>query len=296
MTNISFLPPLLLMFGLLTIHLLGLYFLRKNGRKKIRRTPLAQNFLRSPGQSLESKIDWLNQEISLYFVMLVSLPLFFYSGFLSTFYVGRRQYDPQDVALWLICGFVFSFIFLLLTLKHLKKRRKLRLGYEGAVAVGQELNQLMLQGNHVYHDFPADQSTIDHVVLGPSGIFVVQTATRSKTSPNGRREDETVEYNGKILMFPDGDDLTTIEQAEGQSAWLSHWISRAVEDPIATRAIVALPGWFVKRTSADGISVVNPKQFSSLFKHIKPRPLADDMIARIGQQMEQKYREFRPGF
>ena len=223
--------------------------------------------------------------------MLVALPFIFYSGFLSTFYIVRRQYVPQEIALWLILGSVFIFFFLLMTLKRLKKRRRLRLGYEGAVAVGQELNQLMLEGNHVYHDFPADQFTIDHVVLGRSGLFVVQTEARSKSANNGRREDETVEYNGQILMFPNGDDLKIIERAERQSSWLSQWISRAVEDQIAARAIVALPGWFVKRTSADGISVVNPKQFPSLFKHIKPRPLTDKMIARIVLQLEQKYRE-----
>ena len=96
-------------------------------------------------------------------------------------------------------------------------------------------------------------------------------------------------------MFPNGDDLESIDQAERQSSWLSQWISSAIGDQIAARAIVALPGWLVKRTSADGISVVNPNQFSSLFKHIKPRTLTDEMIARIVHQLEQKYRDVTPG-
>ena len=59
-------------------------------------------------------------------------------------------------------------------------------------------------------------------------------------------------------------------------------------------AIVALPGWFVKRTSAAGISVVNPKQFTSLFNHIQPRPLSRETIQRVVHQLEQKCRDVDP--
>ena len=171
----------------------------------------------------------------------------------------------------------------------------LRLSYDGETAVGQELNRLMLEGNYVYHDFPADNFNIDHIVVGRSGIFAVETHARSKPSNGNRREDATVEYNGKMLNFPDRDDFKIIEQAEEQASWLSKWISSAIGEEVAARAIVALPGWFVKRTSADGISVVNPRQFPSLFKHIKPRTLTDDTISRIVEQLEQKCRDVVPG-
>ena len=95
-------------------------------------------------------------------------------------------------------------------------------------------------------------------------------------------------------MFPNGDDYNTIVQAERQASWISEWISRAVGQQVAARAIVALPGWFVKRTSPDGISVVNPNQFSSLFRHIKPRFLTDEMITQITALIEQKCRDEKP--
>ena len=177
---------------------------------------------------------------------------------------------------------------------RIKKRRILRLGYEAEIAVGRELNQLMLAGNYVYHGFQADEFNIDHIVVGRSGIFAVETKAQSKPSTNNRRQDATVEYNGKMLNFPNGDDFETIEQAKRQASWLSKWISSAIGEPVAARAIVALPGWFVKRTSADGISVVNPEQFSSLFKHIKPRTLTDEMISRMVHQIQQKCRNMVP--
>ena len=176
----------------------------------------------------------------------------------------------------------------------MRERRYIRLGYKGEVAVGQELNQLMLEGYYVYHDFPADKFNIDHIVVGRPGIFAVETKARSKPTTNNRKEDATVQYNGRTLFFPKGKDIKTIEQAERQAKWLSKWISSAIGEPVMARGIVALPGWFVKRISANGIPVVNPKQFPSLFKHIKPRELSDEMITRINHQFEKKCRDVEP--
>lgn len=52
-----------------------------------------------------------------------------------------------------------------------KQVRNLRLGLEAEIAVGQELNQLILIGYHVYHDFSAENFNIDQVVVGPGGAF-----------------------------------------------------------------------------------------------------------------------------
>jgi len=291
----SVLPLTIFLLGLLAVYLLILYFFRSYYRLKKRRSPFTQNSLRSPGHSQSLKLGSINEELSCNLVTLIAMPIYFFGGFFSHVYFTQREIKPEIIALWLISGSVLTIFFLFKTLKLLKKRRNLRLGYEGEIAVGHELNQLMLEGNHVYHDFPADKFNIDHIVVGRSGIFAVETKARSKPVSKNRNEDATVEYNGKMLMFPNGDDYKIIEQAERQTSWLSKWISSAIGEQVAARAIVALPGWFVKRTSADGISVVNPKQFPSLFKHIKPRTLTDDMISRIVHQLEQKCRDEVPG-
>lgn len=203
-------------------------------------------------------------------------------------------HDPLPVIVYAVIFVCCLFTLYWLQNFYRKKKRNARLGYQGQMAVGLELNQLMLEGYHVYHDFAADHFNIGHIVVGRSGIFTVATHTRSKPRGANGRQGATVEYNGKMLDFPDGEDFKIIEQAEQQASWLSEWISRAIGEPVAARAIVALPGWSVKRTSAEGISVVNPGQFTSLFKHIKPRILTDAMITRIVDQLEQKCRNGPP--
>jgi hypothetical protein len=59
-------------------------------------------------------------------------------------------------------------------------------------------------------------------------------------------------------------------------------------------AFVALPGWFVMRTSSEGIPVLNPILFRSLLKQIQPQNLSEKTIKRIVHQLEQKCRDVEP--
>ncbi|MBC2733763.1 MAG: hypothetical protein HF981_05345 [Desulfobacteraceae bacterium] len=93
---------------------------------------------------------------------------------------------------------------------------------------------------------------------------------------------------GRALHFPSGTDIAMIAQAKRPSKWLLRWLSQAASEDISVRAIVTLPGWFVKRKSSEGIPVVNPKQFGFLFPHIPARPLTTAMITRIAHQLDQK--------
>lgn len=155
-------------------------------------------------------------------------------------------------------------------------------------------HQLLRDGYYVYHDFFADKFNIDHIVVGKKGVFAIETKAKSKPNTDERQKDATVEYNGRALLFPKWTDTETIVQAERQASWLSKWLGSAVGEPLAVKAVAALPGWFVKRTSSDGIPVVNPKQFTSLFKNIRQRDLSEEKIKRIVHQLEQKCRDVEP--
>jgi hypothetical protein len=263
-------------------------------RLKKRGSPFTQNLLRSPGESLIRKLDKINIEINVYSFSLILIPLLIYSLTLSFSYYKDKSINLFDVYASAIIGLTFIIYLLTKIIKLLNERKITRLGYEGEIAVGQELNQLMLKGYHVYHDFPANNFNIDHIIVGQSGVFTVETKARSKPATRNVAGNATVTYNGRLLLFPQGVDLKTIGQAKRQAAWLTNWIGSAVGEKVAVRPVVALPGWYVKRTSPNGIPVVNPKQFPSLFEHIAPRFLSPEMISRITHQLEQICRDVVP--
>jgi hypothetical protein len=261
---------------------------------KKRQPPFTRSLLRAPGQSLLREIEHLSGEIIVYVGYLCLAPMLMYALYVSRLYFYEKTPSLLDAAV--LGGFVFLLIvYCFVRLKVLlRRRRRLRLGYEGEVAVGQELNQLLRDGYHVYHDFPAGKFNIDHIVVGPKGIFAVETKARSKPDTGRGTEDATVAYNGRILQFPTGTDTESTKQTRLRAQWLSEWIGGAIGEPVAARGILALPGWFVKRTSPEGIPVVNPRQFPSLFRHIQPRALSEEIIARIVHQLEQKCRDVEP--
>jgi len=268
-------------------------FLFYQKQKKLR-SPFTQDFLRSPGQTLLAKLDAVNEDLIIYFISALIIPIVIYSLHISMSYFAGVPETRLRIGISACIGIGFFIFSVYRAIKLLGKRRAIRLGYEGELAVGEALEKLRHDGFYVYHDFPADKFNIDHVVVGPKGVFAVETKARSKPTTKNRVEDATVKYDGRMLYFPKGDDFKTIDQAKLQASWLSNWLEKAIGEPIAARAIVAIPGWFVKRTSADGIPVANPKQFSSLFEHIKPRPLSESMITRINHQLEQKCRDVEP--
>ena len=282
--------PLILICGILLILFGVLNVIRRRIRLRSLRPSFKQDLLRIPGGSLLMRLDNLNQQINLYLVYVVILPLIIYSALISYSYFQAEQ--PALAVIWISSIISVALIAYMAynLVKFLSRRKGIRLAYEGELAVGQELNQLMLHGYRVYHDFPADTFNIDHIIVGPKGVFAVETHTRSKGAISKGSQEATVTYDGRMLTFADTTDYETIEQAEQQADWLSQWLGTATEKPIAVRAIVTLPGWVVKRTSADGIPVVNPGQFASLFEHIKPRPLSEKMLDSIKDQLEQKCR------
>ncbi len=63
-------------------------------------------------------------------------------------------------------------------IRDYNSRRIKRLAYDGEVAVGQELQYLT---DHVaFHDFQAGTFNIDHILVGASGVYAVETKARSK--------------------------------------------------------------------------------------------------------------------
>ena len=259
-----------------------------------RRAPFTQKLERPPGQSLLQELDALSLEINIQAVTLIAMPLAIYAGYLSKVYFARETIQRDDAIIVAVLIGAFLIYAMIRILLLIKKRRQVRLGYEGELVVGQALNHLMLAGYRIYHDFPAEGFNIDHIVVGAKGVFAVETKTRSKQTTKDPQQDATVEYDGRALHFPKGTDITMLQQAERQARWLSGWLESAVGEAVAVRAVIALPGWLIRRTATEGMPVVNPKQFSSLFEHIQPRPLSDKMITRIAHQLEQQCKDITP--
>ena len=276
---------LILVFLLVPALMLGLLWLSKWRRKRSgKRPPFKDQLLRSPGEGLRREIADINDDVARYMLSASTFPLLVYG--IYTLGIGK----VPAVMFWVVGGgFTLFFVWKILT--HTSRRGDLRLGMAGEMAAGEELNRLMLDGYHVYHDFPADRFNIDHILAGPSGVFAVETKARSKRGKGNRMAEATVSYDGECLRFPSWVTSEPIDQAKAQAAWLCKWLSSAVGESVKVSPMVTIPGWYIERKSPDGVPVLNPKEVKNYLDAKNEVTLSESMIKRICHQLEQKCRD-----
>ena len=233
-----------------------------------KRSPLRNSPLRAPGESSSSALnEMILQKVGFW----VLFPLVFVLVALHELmyrYLGTRSSPWFWVVLAVITA-AFSF----LRIRRLyKTTRPLVLGVEGERAVGQELEGLRADGYQVFHDIVCKkagrQFNIDHVVIGPGGIFTIETKTISKSGNSKVRYDgQSVTVNGHV---PDRD---PIEQAQAQRRWLKDMLKESSGKQFPIRPVVVYPGWYVNEGPADcEVWVLNDKRLFS-YVHHEPKVL-----------------------
>ena len=181
--------------------------------------------------------------------------------------------------------------------RRFKRIRILRLGYECELAVGQELDLLMLSGYRVFHDIPAEKFNIDHVVVGPSGVYAVETKGRSKitSEDDGGTKQYKVVYSDGVLHFPNGNDTKSVPQAIRQAKWVSQWLTEGTGDTVTANPVIVLPGWYVDAKSQPKVPVLASGFIQGYFKRKREQTLDTKGIQRIVHRIDQRVRDLEPG-
>lgn len=175
-------------------------------------------------------------------------------------------------------------------IRRANKLRDLRLGWAGELATAEALNELLPLGYSVFHDLPAEGFNIDHVAIGPQGVFAIETKMRVKRAvPNG--PDHKVIFNGKVLRFPAFETDEPLAQARDQARWLSGWLGKATGESVKAMPVVSLPGWFVETVGVGDVIVFTPKQaVSAITRRSSQSPLTATRIKQIAYQVESRCR------
>lgn len=244
-----------------TLFAVGFLWLYKKWRDRDgRRSPIEHKTIFGAGEQLRKRVEDHTD------AMLSSLTVLFFLGpyFLAAWALPKLNWDRVRMGFgeWL---FVAAF---LLTaawavhriIHHGNLRRDALLGLKGELYTAQELNRLIGQGCTVLHDVPGDGFNLDHVVIGPRGVYVVETKTFRKPKGRAGSKAHVVGYDGDALRFPHCLTREPLEQARREAQWLSRLISNALNRPIRATPTVALPGWFIEGRAAgkDPVRVFNP--------------------------------------
>lgn len=290
---IAMITPIALITAGIVVPVYVLIWLRER-RRRGRRSPLTSKLLRGPGSSLTTEIEKAWDDIGAHAAAMLMFPMAVFAIHMSLSYIGSQPETASRIILSLMVG-VLGVAYLGRKIFRLGNLRyQLQCGFEAETAVAQELDQLMRQGAIVFHDFPAEEFNIDHVVITRGGVFAVETKSRLKPDRGGGAEDAKVVLDEGGLLFPGWKDATMLDQARRQATWLSRWLTSAVGTKVEAKPVLALPGWFVDRRSKSDVRVISGREAKSLLSGWRGELLSEEMMARIAHQVEQRCRDVEP--
>lgn len=171
----------------------------------------------------------------------------------------------------------FAFLLSRNAARLLDRRRNTRLGLFGERIVAEHLEPLKASGHRVFHDVPAgDPPTshktpynIDHVVVGPSGVFAIETKTRRQGRARVGFMAHEIIYDGRALAYPWGEDQHGLAQALRQAEWLAQFLQRELGRSIPVQPLLVFPGWTIIHKGRGAVSVLSPRELPAA---IEPPP------------------------
>lgn len=267
-------------------------------RRRKERPPVEFKLLRGPGESLRRRLAKADENDVFHVIGAGFLPLAAACAPLSLMSAFKPTTWTQ-LNLWLVAtGAVFVGASVLAA-RHILARfgryRNDRLGYLGERAVGEGLLPLIECGYRVFHDVPAVAGgkpfNVDHVAVGPNGVFAIETKTRRKGRARPGFDDYKVAYDGKRLIWPWTEDDFGLQQAESRARWLSQWLTQITGMAIAARPFLVLPGWYVVPKGLGPVTVISHKQLATSILRAAPTPLDTKQIDLIARQLDQRCRD-----
>jgi hypothetical protein len=260
-------------------------------RNRKKRVPFTQKMLRPPGESLRLRLIDADEKVNETFVQLF---LAAYSPLVMAGLVAL-QGVRVSVAMWVVLigiAIVAAAFFACRLWKLLNERRRIRLGFEGERHVGEALNQLMLAGYRVFHDFlitdkPRRIRNIDHIVIGTNGVFAVETKTRRKAKGENGAKVTVLE---DALQYPWGIDRHDLAQAQQDARWLADWLSKMSERSVNVGSLLVLPGWFIDRRAKPVVTVLSSSEVAANILKLIGTATSESEVRRLAAIIEDRNR------
>lgn len=207
-------------------------------------SPIKEHPLRVPGQSLVTQINdhiddkvftWWLYAAFLWAMVLMEWMRWFFNSPISPWTITAIALIATPFCLWRAW-------------RGLQVVRQIRLGLDGERSVAQALHEGCPKGYFVIHDIEeknpdGSRFNIDHVLIGPGGIFVIETKTRTKPTPDAK-----LHVDARGIRLADGPpDEHPIRQVLANVSHLRKILERTTHSTnIPIQPVVMYPGWYVK--------------------------------------------------
>ena len=235
---------------------------------------------RTAGQSIRDEKERLldNRLLPFYFTCVFAWILWGWEAFKA------QTNQPPQPKLLLCFAIVVTGVAAIIVGRLFRRFRNLNRGERGEMKVAELLEELRSWGYQPFHDLARDGYNIDHVVVGPAGVFVIETKFRSGRGTINFRNGEGLLVNGA----PDKSERDPVAQARGNAAEVRKMIKEDCKLDVWSTAVVVFVGdWKVKETwKTTDARVVSQSQLLRYFEQQDQPLLTRSELKLIASHLE----------
>jgi hypothetical protein len=174
------------------------------------------------------------------------------------------------------------------TMPELRRRKQ---GIRGERIVGQLLENLRSVGCKVYHDVEEDGYNIDHVIIGPHGVFAIETKAPSKPA----KGQSSVAFDGEtVKVGTHKADPAPVVQAKASARRVRAILREMTGQEPNVAPVLLYVNWFVESYTSDiSVIVMNQTHFYKSFDRLRnraslPTAQVDQLAAGMERYLRQK--------
>lgn len=271
----------------------GIWQLRRRRKTK---WPFKESdkLLRGPGESLRRKVEGYDQKFAMIYGCSIAGALLIWPiARISTKAIGLSDAQVTSVAAFALV--IYALLVAWWVIHLWKERAGYYLGWFGERLVAEKLRPLQRAGYHVFHDVPGeagkDGFNIDHVVVGPTGVAVVEVKTRRKGAARPGRKEHEVTFDGSKLIWPWGQDRKSVTQTVNEADWIRKWVFQCTGLEVTPKPILAIPGWFVRESPSPMLRVINPDYVTDVVVGSGEKVLEPEQVDLIARQLDRQCRD-----
>lgn len=248
-------------------------------KKPKKESPLKQRPLNQPGDSVyEQLLELLFDKFLFWAVASIT----FWIVCIHHWFLWLSK-NPWHPVLSTIIATVVTAITTIQIIPAMKKAKRLRLGLQGEMVVGQRLEELRSAGYQIFHNIIQKGFNIDHVIIGPGGVFVIETKTISK-STTGKPQ---ITYDGhRVLIDGMEPDRDPVAQAKANAKCIGEMLTKFTGQNVAPRPVVIFPGWWVENPRKNAEVLVFHDDYFMKFISGRPNVLKPTDITLLASALE----------
>ncbi|HVU16696.1 MAG TPA: nuclease-related domain-containing protein [Candidatus Didemnitutus sp.] len=273
----------------------AIQWLKAQRRPKLPFKPERTRLRRGPGESLQRRVQLMDENQLYLLFALMAVPILIGVGLLAVLQSAGFATPGVRMGISLASALVIVVLGAWYLAQEVIRRGNHYLGWFGERMTAEELEPLREQGWRIFHDVPGERGghefNIDHVLVGPGGVYSIETKMRRKGSARPGRKDHEVAYDGQRLSWPWTEDTYGLAQAARNAEWLRDWLAVITGERLEVNPILVFPCWYVTPPNARHPVSVVALPYLAGFVTMRNDVLNPTQVDLFARQLDQRCRD-----